>query len=262
MKNIWQENNEFEELPALTDKMVKQAEKQLKVKLPKTYIQLLKQQNGGYILFNAYPTTAPTSWAEDHVQVDHLLGIDKGQGILQSEYLIKEWGLPKDLVLLSGDGHAWIAFDYRNSEENPPIIYVDPDAEKVIELAPDFDAFLDGLYVEDREIEDTDTDFDDEMKEWTLEEIEEAIASTNEYEVQLGLEYIHQHTKGNEQFLEQKLIQLLQSPSLDLRQVAANLAYHFNEAGTLSTEAVKTMVAIIRTDEEIEYYADMYFNGY
>lgn len=63
----------------------------------------------------------PTSWADDHVHVDHLFGIGMGKekGILESEYLIQEWDLPKNVVLISGDGHSWIALDYRNSKAEP-----------------------------------------------------------------------------------------------------------------------------------------------
>ena len=46
-----------------------------KVKIPYSYIDMLKQQNGGYIKFNAHPSDVPISWADDHVNVEHILGI-------------------------------------------------------------------------------------------------------------------------------------------------------------------------------------------
>lgn len=147
MISIWQVDNDYYKLERLTDEMVKKAEELLDIKLPISYINILKQQNGGYIKFNAYPTKIPNSWAEDHVNVDHILGIGWGmdKGILESEYLIQEWELPNNVVLISGDGHSWIALDYRIKMPEPPVIFIDTEEEMIIELAPNFEAFLNGL---------------------------------------------------------------------------------------------------------------------
>ncbi len=149
MESIWQVDNDYGKLEPLLDEMVEKAEKKLNIVLPKSYINILKQQNGGYIKFNAYPSNSPTSWADDHVNVDHLFGIGMGEekGILESEYLIEEWDLPKKVVLISGDGHSWIALDYRQTKAEPPVIFIDVDDEQIIELAPNFEAFLNGLTV-------------------------------------------------------------------------------------------------------------------
>ncbi|WP_429901158.1 hypothetical protein [Gottfriedia sp. S16(2024)] len=34
---------------------------------------MLKQQNGGMIKYNSFRTEIPTSWADDHINVDHIL---------------------------------------------------------------------------------------------------------------------------------------------------------------------------------------------
>ncbi|GGA74786.1 SMI1/KNR4 family protein [Oceanobacillus caeni] len=143
-KNIWQVDEEYSFKP-ITTEMVEKAEEELKVKLPESYISLLKEQNGGYISYDSFPTNFPTSWADDHINIDYIRGIGGEESILESEYLIEEWGLPKKVVLISGDGHTWIAFDYRNTDENPPIILIDHDGEEITELAPDFESFLNEL---------------------------------------------------------------------------------------------------------------------
>jgi hypothetical protein len=148
MKNIWRKDSEYFKLKPLTDKAVEEAEEKLKVKLPESYINLLKEQNGGYIIYDSFPSTVPTSWAEDHIDVDHIMGIGEEDGILKSNYLIEEWGLPENIVLFSGDGHSWVALDYRNTKEEPPVIYINVESEQIIELAPDFNTFLNGLYVD------------------------------------------------------------------------------------------------------------------
>lgn len=143
-KSIWQEDDEYNFKP-INAKIVEKAEEELMVKLPESYIKILKEQNGGYINYDSYPTKFPTSWADDHINVDFIRGIGGEESILESDYLIKEWGLPKRVVLISGDGHTWIAFDYRNANENPPIILIDHDGEEISELAPNFKSFLEGL---------------------------------------------------------------------------------------------------------------------
>lgn len=145
MENIWGIDKE---IAKLTDDMVTNAEKKLGVKLPNSYIELCKIQNGGYITYNAFPTSVPTGWADDHVSVEYINGIDD-EGILSSSYYIEEWELPKDILLICGDGHSWIAMDYRHTKEEPPIIFVDLEWGEdifILKLAPNFKTFLDGLY--------------------------------------------------------------------------------------------------------------------
>ena len=54
-------------LPAPTDISIAAVEKKLGYKLPGSYIELMRQQNGGLPKKTAFPTAEPTSWAEDHV---------------------------------------------------------------------------------------------------------------------------------------------------------------------------------------------------
>lgn len=259
MYAIWKnEDDEYYKLKPLTEKNIEQTERMLQVVLPKSYLNLLKQQNGGSIIYNAFPINDSTSWAEDYITVNHILGISEEDGIMQSEYFIQEWGLPKDIVLFSGDGHSWVAFDYRHIKEEPSIIYIDTELEEIIELAPNFITFINGLYSAEEATEDV--DFEHEGREWTIEAVALAISSDNEQEVTLALNYFYDHTQGNERFIEQQLMKLLKSPILEYKQIAANFANHFNEIGVLSPEGVEELISIIRNDEEIEYYVEMYFN--
>ncbi|MDX5483664.1 SMI1/KNR4 family protein [Bacillus pumilus] len=136
-------------LKKISEKDILKTEKKLGVKLPQEYKNLVLEQNGGYLECNAFPTDRPTSWAEDHIQFDHLLGIGKKEGILESDYLIKEWGLPKDIILISGDGHSWVALDYRNTIENPPVHFFDLETEEDFKIADSFNEFISKLYIDD-----------------------------------------------------------------------------------------------------------------
>ena len=158
LRDIWQKDNDYGKLEPLTDEMVALAESKLNIKLPNYYIELLKQQNGGYIKYNGHPSHVPTSWADDHVQVDHLFGIGSEKGILESEYFIQEWDLPNNIVLISGDGHSWIALDYRNSKTEPPVIYIDVELGQQITLAENFDMFINGLEEYNEEVVDSSYD--------------------------------------------------------------------------------------------------------
>ncbi|ACK95608.1 SMI1/KNR4 family protein [Bacillus thuringiensis] len=144
---IWAEDD-YLKLAPINDELIKKAEEVLNVKLPESYINLLKEQNGGTLRLDTHPTSKPNSWADDHVNVSGLYGIsfdENESSILESRYLIREWEMPDNIVLLSGDGHTWIALDYRNVAENPPVIFIDNEFEEIIELAPNFESFLQNL---------------------------------------------------------------------------------------------------------------------
>ena len=70
---------------------------------------------------------------------------ENDEGILQNAYL-REWQMPDGLVLLSGDGHWWIALDYRRSgPAGPPSVgWYDNEAGEDVELADDFETFSAG----------------------------------------------------------------------------------------------------------------------
>ncbi|MFP3718889.1 SMI1/KNR4 family protein, partial [Bacillus safensis] len=132
------------------------------------------EQNGGYIVHNAFPTTHSNSWAEDHIQFNHLLGIAEGEGIMDSAYLIKEWELPEGLVLINGDGHTWVAMDYRKTNENPAIHYFDVEMEEDFKLADSFDEFIQGLYTAEYTVDEEAAEGEYELSEVHLskEELE------------------------------------------------------------------------------------------
>ncbi|PGK51808.1 SMI1/KNR4 family protein [Priestia megaterium] len=145
MKNIWDRDEENKPVTILE---VKAAESELGISLPASYIELCKFQNGDYLIYDAFPTTEPNTWADDHVSASSLYGIKK-DGILDTAYLLNEWGLPKNLVLIAGDGHSWIALDYRHQKEDPPVIYLEEGDEmewKEIPLAASFEEYINKLY--------------------------------------------------------------------------------------------------------------------
>ncbi len=152
-------NSSYYNHPPLTDEMLTTAEFKLGVKLPKTLIELLRIQNGGYTKGFAFPMTQKTTWSENHVPLSDLFGIvldkniETAQNIMDTDYMTKEWGLPEKQVLLTGDGHWWITLDYRENHI-PSVKWIDVGSNQEVKIANDFDQFIDGLVSEDTFAED------------------------------------------------------------------------------------------------------------
>ncbi|MEK5455222.1 SMI1/KNR4 family protein [Bacillus sp. FSL R5-0586] len=175
MKSFWEIDEEgYYTLKKINEAEIAKAEKKLGVTLPDTYKKLILEQNGGYTIHNAFPTTHSNSWAEDHIQFNHLLGIAEDEGIMDSAYLIKEWELPEGLVLINGDGHTWVAMDYRKTKENPTIHYFDVEMEEDFKLADSFDEFIEGLYTVEYSVDEEAAEGEYELSEVHLskEELE------------------------------------------------------------------------------------------
>ena len=115
------------------------------IDLPVSYIKLLRSQNGGYIERNSFQSLA----GRIINYIDRISGIGGHELdiVEESKYFIEEWGLPTGLVLLAGDGHWWIALDYRNlnSSGEPSVAYLESDSNIDYTIARDFQEFIDGL---------------------------------------------------------------------------------------------------------------------
>ncbi|MEC1181682.1 SMI1/KNR4 family protein [Bacillus altitudinis] len=175
MKSFWEIDEEgYYTLKKINEAEIAKAEKKLGVSLPDTYKKLILEQNGGYTIHNAFPTTHSNSWAEDHIQFNHLLGIAEDEGIMESAYLIKEWELPEGLVLIFGDGHTWVTMDYRKTKENPASHYYDVEMEEDFKLADSFDEFIEGLYTVEYSVDEEAAEGEYELSEVHLskEELE------------------------------------------------------------------------------------------
>jgi len=147
-------------LPPPTDISIAAVEKKLGYKLPGSYVDLMRHQNGGLPKKTAFPTTEPTSWAEDHVAIHGILGIGDSKtyslcGELGSQFMKDEWGYPK-IGVYFGDcpsaGHDMICLDYRQCGRSgePQVVHVDQEFDyKITFLADTFEDFIKGLRSDD-----------------------------------------------------------------------------------------------------------------
>ncbi len=149
---FWHVENRCGALAPLTPDMVGAAEEQLGLALPVDLLALLGLQNGGVVAdsWDACPAAA-NSYSRNHVPFEDLMGIGRPEAgcltLLDTPYLVEEWGLPSPVVLLSGQGHYWIALDYRvcGPRDEPSVIWLDSDLESELPLAPDFRSFVERL---------------------------------------------------------------------------------------------------------------------
>ena len=136
--------------PPLTDAVIAVAERQLGVRLPPRYVELLRIQNGGYTKDElACPLVEGATRIEDCITLRELNGIVPGadaasggvHNILLTEYMTREWGLPPRQVLLAGDGHTWVSLDYRDGDE-PSVVWLDAEMGREEFVAETFDEFF------------------------------------------------------------------------------------------------------------------------
>ncbi len=148
-----------------TPEVIASVEAELGHRLPASYIELMRVQNGGLPRRTCHPTAEPTSWAEDHVAISGLMGIGREKtyslcGSLGSQFMIDEWGYPA-LGVYFGEcpsaGHDMVALDYRacGPQGEPCVVHVDQEHDyRVTWLAPDFATFVRGLQPEEAFAED------------------------------------------------------------------------------------------------------------
>lgn len=123
----------------LTPAKVKEVETRLNCKLPESYIELLYEQNGGYVRY--------TKPEDEGGALDVLYGIGThfpnivDQTIMMREVYPGQFG-NQSLVALDGDGHQYICLDYRSNNTMPSITLVDFECQNERFLASSFDDYL------------------------------------------------------------------------------------------------------------------------
>lgn len=132
----------------ITEEMIKRAEEKLGYKLPNSYIELLKLQNGGCINEDLY---------EDYAEVACIYGISgdekKFYGLVSMySNWIDEWEYPRvgiPIAETESAGHEIYFMDYRDLGENgePKIILIDQENDyKETYVAENFEEFVKMIY--------------------------------------------------------------------------------------------------------------------
>lgn len=112
--------------------------------LPASYLQLLAEQNGGYIKNMVVPTSEPTSDGLDCAHLHYIYGLNA-----KSEKSIPYQDfLPDYFIIFSAHKDCYFAFDYSVGGSEPAIRYLDTETDNWQEIAADFDSFLELLRYE------------------------------------------------------------------------------------------------------------------
>ena len=144
----------------LSGELIDSVERELGYKLPASYIELMKLHNGGVPKNTCFPTTTPTSWADNHVAITGIFGIGRNKahslsGSLGSQFMIEEWGYPEIGICICdcpSAGHDMIMLDYSKcgKDGEPEVVHVDQESDyKKTFLAKDFETFIRGLVSSD-----------------------------------------------------------------------------------------------------------------
>jgi hypothetical protein len=142
--------------PPLTDAAVAAVERELRYKLPPSYIELMRFQNGGIPRRTNHRTKERTSWAKDHIAITGIYSIGSDRpcslcGSVGSQFWIDEWGYPPIGIYFAdcpSAGHDMICLDYRSCGPSgePHVVHIDQEWDyKIVFVAENFEAFIRGL---------------------------------------------------------------------------------------------------------------------
>ncbi|MHB8953311.1 MAG: SMI1/KNR4 family protein [Pirellulaceae bacterium] len=140
----------------LTDDMVAAVERELGYKLPASYVELMKGQNGGTPYQTNHRAKERTSWSHDHIAITGIYSIGGEKpcslcGDFSSQFWVEEWGYPAIGVYFAdcpSAGHDMLCLDYRVCGPNgePQVVNVDQEWDyKTVFVAESFEAFIRGL---------------------------------------------------------------------------------------------------------------------
>jgi hypothetical protein len=134
----------------LSEADVKRAEKELGYKLPSSYIELLRNKNGGIVKNDSFKVKRGS-----YIEITGIFGINDRRhslfGDFGSRFMIEEWGYP-DIGIVICDtpsaGHDLVMLDYRKcgKDGEPQVVHIDQEADyEITFLAENFEAFILGL---------------------------------------------------------------------------------------------------------------------
>lgn len=139
--------------PPFDDDTIEEIQEDLGYKLPLTYIELMRTQNGGIPNRTSHKTKPDCSSANHHVAIHAIFGIDtiRFNSIGYSQFWHVEWGYPLIGIYFAdcpSAGHDMVCMDYRGCGPSgePSIVHISQIGGFIIShLADDFESFIRGL---------------------------------------------------------------------------------------------------------------------
>lgn len=130
------------------EERIEKFEKEHGVRLPGEYLRYAGTNDSWVVKLPPCNTDSTRYYfGEGFYEVGEFSGLDpdKYRSIFDSPGLVEEWGLPKKLVLIDGDGHTWLALDYRDSDNDPKVIVIESDEGSSLVVANNFKEFVSSL---------------------------------------------------------------------------------------------------------------------
>jgi len=119
------------------------------VKLPPEYLPYVATKGKGVVKLPACENEMTEFYfGEGFYSFAQLVGIEPdpyGSSLFDSASLCEEWGLPEKLILIEGDGHTWLALDYRASDSYPQVIVIESDEGHHLLVANSFQEFVQSI---------------------------------------------------------------------------------------------------------------------
>jgi len=140
----------------LDDATVRAVEQELGHKLPASYVEFMRFQNGGIPRRKSHRTKEGTSWANDHIAITGIFSVGSEKtcslcGEFGSQFWVDEWGYPPIGIYFAdcpSAGHDMVCLDYSKCGPSgePRVVHIDQERNyKVVIVAEDFESFIRGL---------------------------------------------------------------------------------------------------------------------
>lgn len=144
--------------PPATPAMIARAEKAVGVALPEALKAALLVQNGGPIRRSSFKLK-PAAAKQYGLKLYSLSTLPSAaaagqESVVALTKLARKGELPKGLIPLDGDGHAWCCLDYRECgpKGEPRVAHVDLEQERDFTVARSFGELLKGLFQDEESL--------------------------------------------------------------------------------------------------------------
>ncbi len=158
-ENLWRESKYSTEnyvSEPFTDELLKEIEEELGYKLPSSYVELMREHNGGAL----NRSVLPLDEIDTYTVLTSIYGIGREKpyslcGEYSTKFWVEEWEYPAIGVVIAeteSAGHEMIFLDYTECgpEGEPRVVYIDQEWDyKTIVVAENFEEFVNMLREEE-----------------------------------------------------------------------------------------------------------------
>ncbi|WP_167495973.1 SMI1/KNR4 family protein [Shewanella polaris] len=116
--------------------------------LPSKYIEVSGSRSTKVIKLNSTDIESLNFYFDDgFYEIGRFASIDPNHknSIYDNISSGREWGLQNKFIPLEGDGHTWLALDYRESNVEPKVVVTETDDGNSLVVANSFDEFISNL---------------------------------------------------------------------------------------------------------------------